>query len=158
MMLPPPPSGSSSRSAAPARLARLFHRGCSDHRIAAAHDQPSQQRAPDGGADDAAGKCARGVSRWRRGRAREPLVPGNPARFWAGVLCALAVPPRTVKHTTTTTTTTTEARHIACPCMCNPQKRGSEGWWCVLQLFRAQRSAYNPCPKWARIYRGGVGW
>ena len=30
------------------------------------------------------------------------LVPGNPARFWAGVLCALAVPPRTVKHTTTT--------------------------------------------------------
>ena len=28
------------------------------------------------------------------------LVPGNPARFWAGVLCALAVPPRTVKHTT----------------------------------------------------------
>ena len=35
---------------------------------------------------------------------REPfsmLVPGNPARSWAGVLCALAVPPRTVKHTTT---------------------------------------------------------
>ena len=31
------------------------------------------------------------------------LVPGNPARFWAGVLCALAVPPRTVKHTTSTT-------------------------------------------------------
>ena len=30
------------------------------------------------------------------------LVPGNPARFLAGVLCALAVPPRTVKHTTTT--------------------------------------------------------
>ena len=28
------------------------------------------------------------------------LVPGNPDRFWAGVLCALAVPPRTVKHTT----------------------------------------------------------
>ena len=27
--------------------------------------------------------------------------------LWAGVLCALAVPPRTVKHTTTTTTTTT---------------------------------------------------
>ena len=32
------------------------------------------------------------------------LVPGNPAPFWAGVLCALAVPPRTVKHTTTTQT------------------------------------------------------
>ena len=28
------------------------------------------------------------------------LVPGNPAPFLAGVLCALAVPPRTVKHTT----------------------------------------------------------
>ena len=28
------------------------------------------------------------------------LVPGNPARFRVGVLCALAVPPRTVKHTT----------------------------------------------------------
>ena len=40
---------------------------------------------------------------------REPflmLVPGNPARFWAGVLCAQAVPPRTVKHTSTSTTST----------------------------------------------------
>ena len=52
---------------------------------------------------------------------REPfsmLVPGNPARFWAGVLCALAVPTRTVKHTTTTTTTTTTS--------CLPARKGSD--------------------------------
>ena len=34
---------------------------------------------------------------------REPfsmVVPGSPARFWAGVQCALAAPPKTAKHTT----------------------------------------------------------
>ena len=48
--------------------------------------------------------------------AREPfsmVVPRSPARFGAGVLCAPAVPSRTVKHTTTTYTNTNTTTAVA---------------------------------------------